>query len=171
MKNYLIQILILIILFGANSFAQENGTIDIKAKVKAQMLKAQSNMPMVTKKSENNNVSFPNISTGVFRLLILVLSSIIVLSLVFLRRVKIQDKLLSKQFRENIRLVREEQYKQPIDYSLTPVRKSLLEKIENCFEEKTITTLARKLKIAKGEILLVNSIKNYTFGTSVQSKA
>ena len=161
MKNFLVQIIVLLILLSAISIAQENGEVDIRAKVKAQMLQAQSNMTMGTISSKSENVSFPNISSGVFSFLILVLSSIIVLSLVFLRRVKIQSKEISKQFRENIRLIREESFRQPLDYTLTPVRKNLLEKIENCFDDKTISTLARKLKIAKGEILLVNSIKNY----------
>ena len=168
MKKHFIQILLLLItLLSINNFAQENGAVDIRAKVKAQMLKAQGSMPMVTKESKNTNVSFPNISTGVFRLLILILSAVIILSLVFLRRVKIQEKVVSKQFRENIRLIREESLKQPIDYSLTPVRKSLLEKIESCFEDETITALARKLNIAKGEIMLVNSIKNYASDRNV----
>lgn len=170
MKTYLIQILILITLFATNSFAQQNNTVDIRAKVKAQMLKAQANMPMVEKNSEiqkNGRFSFPNISMNLFRILILVLSSIILLSFVLLRRVKIKEKVISKQFRENIRLLREENLKKPIDYSLTPVRKSLLEKIESCFEEQTITALARKLNIAKGEIHLVNSIKSYASAINV----
>jgi hypothetical protein len=96
-----------------------------------------------------------------FRVLILFLSSIIVLSLVFLRRVKIQEKEITKQFKENIRLIREESLRQPIDYSLTPIRKSLLQQFGDSLEERAITVLARKLKIAKGEILLANSIKNY----------
>jgi hypothetical protein len=154
-------------LLSANSFAQENNAVDIRAKVKAQMLQAQGNMPMVTKESINKSVSFPSISSGVFKVLILFLVSIVVLSLVFLRRVKIQEKVVSKQFRENIRLIREESLKQPINYSLTPVRKSLLEKIVSCFEEKPITALARKLNIAKGEIMLVNSIKNYVSDSNV----
>ncbi|MDA3859901.1 MAG: hypothetical protein PF445_01630 [Melioribacteraceae bacterium] len=168
MNKPFIQILILLVmLLSANSFAQENNAVDIRAKVKAQMLQAQGNMPMVTKESINKSVSFPSISSGVFKVLILFLVSIVVLSLVFLRRVKIQEKVVSKQFRENIRLIREESLKQPINYSLTPVRKSLLEKIESCFEEKTITALARKLNIAKGEIMLVNSIKNYVSDSNV----
>ena len=166
MKNYAIQIMMLIFLLSVSSFAQESNSVDIRAKVKSQMLKAQSNMPMATK-NNSSSVSFPNISSGVFNFLILVLSSIIVLSLVFLRRVKIQSKEISKQCRENIRLIREENLRKPQDYSLTPVRKGLLEKIENCFDDKTISTLARKFKIAKGEIMLVNNIKNYASDTNM----
>ncbi len=161
MKYYAINILIVLVLLSVSNFAQQNSSIDVRAKVKAQMLKAQSNMAMGTKTSKSENASFPNISSGVFSFLILVLSSIIILSLVFLRRVKIQSKEISRQFRENIRLIREENLRQPLDYTLTPVRKSLFEKIENCFDDKTISTLARKLKIAKGEIMLVNNIKSY----------
>lgn len=164
MKTYLIQILLLITLFASSSIAQDKGFVDVRAKVKAQMLKAQANMPMVQKNDlkKESGFSFPNISMGIFRILILALSSIILISFVFLRRVKIKEKAVTKQFRENIRLLREENLRKPIDYSLTPVRKSLLEKIESCFEEKTISALARKLKIAKGEIHLVNSIKSYS---------
>lgn len=171
MMKHLLKILILLItLLSVNGLAQNGDSVNIRAKVKQQMLKAQGNLPMVEKNSTSANsnfFSFPNISTTVFRMLILLLSSIIALSLVFLRRVKIQHKLISKQFKENIRLIREESFKQPIDYSLTPVRKSLLEKIENCFEESTISSLAKKLNIAKGEIHLVNSIKSYASGTNV----
>ncbi|MBU0472806.1 MAG: hypothetical protein KKF62_01445 [Bacteroidetes bacterium] len=169
-KNLLKILFLLIALLSVNVIAQNSDNVDLRAKVKQQMLKAQGNLPMVEKNStsaNSNYLSFPNISTTVFRILILLLSSIIALSLVFLRRVKIQHKQISKQFKENIRLIREESYKQPIDYSLTPVRKSLLDKIENCLEENTISYLAKKLKIAKGEIHLVNSIKSYASGTNI----
>jgi len=163
MKNWILRISILITLFSTAIVGQDNSALDLKAKVKAQMLKAQNNMPMVEKneKTENSSFYIPNISTGMFRVLILFLSSIIVLSLVFLRRVKIQEKEITKQFKENIRLIREESLRQPIDYSLTPIRKSLLQQFGDSLEERAITVLARKLKIAKGEILLANSIKNY----------
>jgi len=170
MKKTVCILILSFALLSVNCFAQSSNNTDIRAKVKEQMLKAQGNMPMIEKKSlEANNgyFSFPNISTTLFRILILLLSAIMILSLVFLRRVRIQEKLVSKQFKENIRLIREEGLKQPIDYTLTPVRKSLLEKIENCFEDNSISSLARKLNIAKGEILLVNSIKNYTSETNV----
>jgi len=171
MKKTVCILILSFALLSVNCFAQSSNNTDIRAKVKEQMLKAQGNMPMIEKKSfeANNNgyFSFPNISTTLFRILILLLSAIMILSLVFLRRVRIQEKLVSKQFKENIRLIREEGLKQPIDYTLTPVRKSLLEKIENCFEDNSISSLARKLNIAKGEILLVNSIKNYTSETNV----
>jgi len=170
----LIQIsFLLIIAIFSNNFAQDTDAIDIKAKVKAQMLEAQSNQNnsstfsksvgknKTLKSGINENYSFPEISSAVFNLLILILSSIIVLSLVFLRRVKIQQKLISQQFKENIRLIRGEELRHPIDYSLTPIRKGLLGKIELCLNEKNISILAKKLKIAKGEILLVNGIKNY----------
>lgn len=165
MKKIFLQILIIAISFAnVTTFAQNSGEVDIRAIVKAQMLQAQSSGEMITKELVTNNsknVIFPDISSEVFKILILVLSTIIVLSLVFLRRVKIQQKTVSKQFKENIRLIREEGLRQPIDHSLTPVRKGLLEKIGSCLGEQNITTLARKLKIAKGEILLVNSIKSY----------
>jgi len=171
MKNKIVCVLMLsIALLSVNIFAQSSNSIDIKTKVKEKMLKAQGNTQMIEKRLEERSkgtFSFPNISTTLFRILILLLSSIIILSLVFLRRVKIREKLVSKQFKENIRLIREESLKQPINYTLTPVRKSLLQKIENCFEENTISSLARKLNIAKGEILLVNSIKNYASETNV----
>ncbi len=163
------QILIIAISFiSVSTFGQSSDKVDIRAIVKAQMLKAQGG-EMITKESVNDsrNVAFPNISSGVFNLLILALGSIIVLSLVFLRRVKIQQKAISKQFKENIRLIREESLRQPTDHSLTPVRKGLLEKIESCLEEQSITSLARKLSIAKGEIHLVNSIKSYGSETSL----
>jgi hypothetical protein len=164
------QILIIAISFlSITTFAQSSEKIDVHALVKAQMLKAQGGSQMITKEStlKRSNEIFPDISSGLFRVLILILSSIIVLSLVFLRRVKIQQKLISKQFKENIRLIREENLRQPIDHSLTPVRKGLLEKIEYCLEEQSITALARKLKIAKGEIQLVNNIKTYGSGTNI----
>jgi len=171
MRKLLIQILILTVtLLSVNLFAQNDSKVDIRAMVKAQMLKAQGNIPMVEKKSakgKSERVSFPNISSGVFRVLIFILSSIIILSLVYLRRVRIQHQLVSKRFKENIRLIREESLRPPIDYSLTPVRKSLLEKIGTSLEEKTITSLAKKLNIAKGEILLVNSMKNYAAESSI----
>ena len=166
MESLSINIAILLVLLSVGAFAQQSRNVDIRAKVKAQMLQAQSNMPMETKNS-SSNVSFPNISSGVFSFLVFVLGSIIILSLVFLRRVKIQSKEISKQFRENIRLIREEKLRQPLDYTLTPVRKTLLEKIENCFDDKTISTLARKLEIAKGEIMLVNNIKNYASNSNM----
>ncbi len=158
------QILIIAITFvSISTFAQSSDDVDVKAIVKAQMLKAQGGSQLVTKEPVSNlkNVAFPAISSGVFSGLILVLSAIVVLSLVFLRRVKIQQKLISKQFKENIRLIREESLRHPIDHSLTPVRMGLLGKIESCIGEQNITALARKLKIAKGEIHLVNSIKSY----------
>jgi hypothetical protein len=165
------QILIIAIAFiNIATVAQSSEKIDVHALVKAQMLKAQGGNQMITKESTQNNsgnVLFPDISAGLFRVLILILSSIIVLSFVFLRRVKIQQKLISKQFKENIRLIREEGLRQPIDHSLTPIRKGLLGKIEYCLEEQNVTTLARKLKIAKGEILLVNNIKTYGSGTNI----
>ncbi len=169
------------ILFIAISFvsitiiAQDSVSVDLRAMVKAQMLQAQSSQ-MITKESTKTsikkdsrifsypkvpNVAFPKISSGVFKILVLILSAVILISLVILRRVRIQQKIVSKQFKENIRLIREEGLRQPIDFSLTPVRKGLLEKIECCLEEKSITVLARKLKISKGEIHLVNSIKTY----------
>ncbi len=166
MKSYIVKIALLLTLLSVNNFSQQNSEVDIRAKVRAQMLQAQSNMQKVKTKG-SANVGFPSISDEVFNLLIFVLGSIIILSLVFLRRVKIQSKEISRQFRENIRLIREENLRRPIDYSLTPVRKSLIEKIENCFDDKTITGLARKLKIAKGEIMLVNSIKNYASDTNI----
>lgn len=164
MKNWILRISILLItLFSVAIVAQDNSALDLKAKVKAQMLKAQNNMPMVEKSKTTENSSFyiPSISTGMFRVLILILSAIIVLSLVFLRRVKLQEKEITRQFKENIRLIREESLRHPTDYSLTPVRKSLIQQFGDSFEERTITILARKFKIAKGEILLANSIKNY----------
>ena len=164
------QILVIAISFiSVTTVAQSSEKIDVHALVKAQMLKAQGGSNMVTKESTLNNANdiFPDLSAGLFRILILILSSIVVLSLVFLRRVKIQQKIISKQFKENIRLIREENLRQPIDQSLTPVRKGLLEKIEYCLEEQSITTLARKLKIAKGELQLVNNIKTYGSGTNI----
>lgn len=164
MKYTCFKIIILFVaLLSTMLFAQDNGNIDIKAKVKAQMLKAQSSMVMADKQSEakSSDSAFPNISSGVFNGLIFILLATIILSLVFLRRVKIQEKEVSRQFKENIRLLREENLRQPINYSLTPVRQSLISKISGTFEESTITILARKLKIAKGEILLANNIKNY----------
>jgi hypothetical protein len=117
---------------------------------------------MVEKANSSTNASaFPTISSGVFKGLIFILVATIVLSLVFLRRVKINEKEISRQFKENIRLIREENLRYPINYSLTPVRQSLISQIGNTFEESAITRLARKLKIAKGEILLANNIKNY----------
>lgn len=166
MKNSIVKIALLLVLLSVNNFSQQNSDVDIRAKVRAQILQAQSNMHKV-KTKEVANVGFPNISDGFFNLLIFVLGSIIILSLVFLRRVKIQSKEIARQFRENIRLIREESLRRPIDYSLTPVRTSLIEKIENCFDDKTITGLARKLKIAKGEIMLVNSIKNYASDVTI----
>jgi len=171
MTKRFLQILIITISFvNITTLAQSSDNVDLQAIVKAQMLQAQGGSEMITKESVKNNsrnVAFPNISSGVFNLLILILSSVIVLSLVFLRRVKIQQKIISKQFKENIRLIREENLRHPIDHSLTPVRKGLLEKIESCLGEQNITALARKLKIAKGEILLVNNIKSYGSGTKI----
>lgn len=170
MKNFLIHIVLLITLLGSSTFAQQSNYINVKSKVKAQMLKAQANMPMV-KKANNVEKSWsfiiPNISMGIFRIIILALISVILLSFVFLRRAKIREKLVSKEFRENIRLIREENLRKPLDYTLTPVRKSLLEKIESCFEDKTISALARKLNISKGEILLANNIKSYASAINV----
>ncbi len=170
-KRYIIILLIAFVFINGVTTAQNSDNVDLKAIVKAQMLQAQGGSSQtITKESSTSNsrnVAFPNISSGVFKLLILMLSTIIVLSLVFLRRVRIQQKLISKQFKENIRLIREESLRQPIDHSLTPVRKGLLEKIENCFGEQNVTALARQLKIAKGEILLVNNIKSYGSETNI----
>ncbi len=161
--SYILIFILVIAFFSSTMIAQENKTIDIKAKVKAQMLKAQSSMPMVQKENseKTTNAAFPNISSVVFKGLIFVLLTTVILSLVFLRRVKIHEKEISKQFKENIRLIREESLRQPIDYTLTPVRQSLIHKIGSTFEESAITVLARKLKIAKGEILLAGNMKNY----------
>lgn len=166
MKN-LTKILIALVAFSnLMLFAQDN--VDLRAKVKEQMNQVQANSPVVTKADlESESIIFPNISPLVFRILIFLLGSIIVLLLVFLRRVKIQHKMISMQFKENIRLIREESLKQPINYTLTPVRKGLLEKIENCLEDKTISNLARKLNIAKGEIMLVNSIRSYASNSGI----
>jgi len=166
MKN-LIKILIALVSFSnIVLFAQDN--LDLRAQVKEQMNQVQANSPVVTKADlESESMIFPNISPMVFRILIFLLGSIIVFALVFLRRVKIQHKMISLQFKENIRLIREESLKQPINYTLTPVRKGLLEKIENCLEDKTISNLARKLNIAKGEIMLVNSIRSYASNSGI----
>jgi len=159
------QILIIAITFvSVNTFAQSSDKIDVHEIVKAQMLNAQGNNGMITKKSvvhKTNNFAFPKLSSSLFSFLIFILGSILIFALVFLRRVRIQHKLISKQFKENIRLVREEKFIPAIDYSLTPVRQSLMEKIGVYLEEQNITELAKKLKIAKGELFLVNNIKNY----------
>ncbi len=166
MKN-LIKILIALVAFSnIVLFAQDN--VDLRAKVKEQINQVQANSPVVTKADlESESIIFPNISPMVFRILIFLLGSIIVFALVFLRRVKIKHKMISLQFKENIRLIREESLKQPINYTLTPVRKGLLEKIETCLEDKTISNLARKLNIAKGEIMLVNSIRSYASNSGI----
>ncbi|MCF6270929.1 MAG: hypothetical protein L3J41_14525 [Melioribacteraceae bacterium] len=169
-KRFLQILILTIFLINIAAVAQNSSNVDVRAIVKAQMLEAQGGSQMITKESVEKNsriAAFPNISSGVFNILILMLSATIVLSLVFLRRVKIQQKIISKQFKENIRLLREENLRKPIDHSLTPVRMGLLEKIENCFGEQNITALARKLKIAKGEILLVNNIKSYGSETNI----
>jgi len=166
MKN-LIKILIALVAFSnIVLFAQDN--VDLRAKVKEQINQVQANSPVVTKADlESESIIFPNISPMVFRILIFLLGSIIVFALVFLRRVKIKHKMISLQFKENIRLIREESLKQPINYTLTPVRKGLLEKIETCLEDKTISNLARKLNIAKGEIMLVNNIRSYVSNSGI----
>lgn len=166
MKN-LIKILIALVAFSnIVLFAQDN--VDLRAKVKEQINQVQANSPVVTKADlESESIIFPNISPMVFRILIFLLGSIIVFALVFLRRVKIKHKMISLQFKENIRLIREESLKQPINYTLTPVRKGLLEKIETCLEDKTISNLARKLNIAKGEIMLVNNIRSYASNSGI----
>ena len=168
MKNLTKILIVSIALFSINVFGQNSGNVDLRAKVKEQMNQAQANSAMITKTNlESESIIFPNISPMVFRISIFLLVSIIVLSLVFLRRVKIQHKMVSMQFKENIRLIREESLKQPINYTLTPVRKGLLEQIENCLEDKTISSLARKLNIAKGEILLVNNIRSYASNSGI----
>lgn len=166
MKN-LIKILIALVAFSnLMLFAQDN--VDLRAKVKEQINQVQANSSVVTKADlESESIIFPNISPMVFRILIFLLGSIIVFALVFLRRVKIKHKMISLQFKENIRLIREESLKQPINYTLTPVRKGLLEKIETCLEDKTISNLARKLNIAKGEIMLVNNIRSYASNSGI----
>jgi hypothetical protein len=166
MKN-LIKILIALVAFSnIVLFAQDN--VDLRAKVKEQINQVQANSSVVTKADlESESIIFPNISPMVFRILIFLLGSIIVFALVFLRRVKIKHKMISLQFKENIRLIREESLKQPINYTLTPVRKGLLEKIETCLEDKTISNLARKLNIAKGEIMLVNNIRSYASNSGI----
>ncbi len=62
---------------------------------------------------------------------------------VFTQSKKFKKKKLVSNLKENIRLLREENLRQPIDYSLTPVRQSLINKIGSSFEESTITKLAR----------------------------
>jgi hypothetical protein len=165
--------LILLLIFAVSgiSNAQNSDSIDIRGMVKKQIQEAQSKDEQIRnlrlqKQSTQKEVNFISevineSDTYLVRVLILISFATIVFSFVFIRRIKKRNKIVENNLKRNIYLLREEKFVKKIDPKVRKIRTNLCMKYSHLDHQRKIDNTAKKLNIAKGEIILASRLKNF----------
>ena len=176
--KYLIYIYILaaIIISPIKVYAQNGNGVDIRVMVKEQIVEAQRKQlpvkqvskiekPVIVQSSTNLlNIIF---TTDIDRMLIIkiaimLLAAILSLFIILYRRRRLKRKEEAKKFKQNIKLIREENVFSSLDHTSIQIRKKLMQISGNVKHvENSIGSLAKKLNISSGEILLANRLNIY----------
>jgi len=177
MKNLIyIYLLTIIIVSPLKIYAQNGDTVDIRAMVREQIVEAQrkqlpikqiSNIekPVIVQSSTNllNLIFTTDIDPMlIIKIAILLLTAILSLFLILYRRRILKRKEEAKRFKQNIKLMREENVFSSLDHTSIQIRKKLTQISGNAKHvENSIGNLAKKLNISSGEILLANRLNIY----------
>ena len=172
------------LIFSTCLFAQANDSIDVSALVKKQILLAQQKeknntkvvpvkSTIVSKPEFQNDIENSGMSTASIIKIIILLCAILIASAVIGKRRykmrKIENRIKLKQ---NVKQLREEQLVKNIDPRLKMIRKKLC--LNSSYlnkPEKEVILAARKLSIAKEEILLASRLNSYGIGQKMGATA
>lgn len=152
--------------------AQTSDSVDIKAMVKQQILAAQEkekNKSNVITTSEmisvNPVITKQNIkgdSTVYIKFGVLLLASLIAAGFVIKRRMKVKKIENRLNLKKNIKAIREEQLVKEIDPRLKSIRKRLCLTSNYLNKpEKEVIFAAKKMSLAKEELLLASRLQNF----------
>ena len=168
----------LILLTAVICFAQQDVAekIDIRSIVQRQIDEAKKRDSLKQSYTENTvkeeqpamvvkNASIANVKQselGIsYEVVILLASSIIIFSSVFVRRKVKKSKAPQKKLKKNISLMREEKFIKKIDPKLKRIRTNLCLNSRYLNEQdENLTVTAKKFQIAKGEILLASRLND-----------
>ncbi len=162
--------------------AQVKDSVDVKALVKQQIVEAQQkektkrNTFAVVKKAEvktqnveNNSDDGIAVST-ILKVLVLLVASLAASAVIIKRRLKLRKIENRIKLKENVKQLREEQLVRNIDPRLKMIRKKLC--LTSSYlnkPEKEIIIAAKKLSIAKEEILLASRLNSYAMRQKMEA--
>lgn len=175
-----------LLLLQTTTMAQKNDSVDIRGMVQKQIQEAQKKQkaelisvdnknykstPIIKKSSKQTLEQIEVISWMTTEIIILLSASIAAVIFIVIRRRRLRKSSSNRDLKKNIKIIREEQLVINIDPRLRSIRKRLclnsfyLNNVGN-----DVSAAARRLQIAKGEILLASRIRSYEIEKNLEGQ-